>query len=130
MLNRYINNYSTEKKMNKKIAQITASAILLLTTNSLPSNAVNSGKYLVADAANPPTVTNQVTDDNIKPLVEKQKPKPRLIENQPINPPPQRRPAPDNCRRRVWHWRLRKWVYVNIRCDKKGASGKQILSID
>ncbi|MBV6625917.1 MAG: hypothetical protein KI793_23795 [Rivularia sp. (in: Bacteria)] len=116
--------------MNKKIAQITASAILLLTTNSLPSNAVNSGKYLVADAANSPTVTNQVTDDNIKPLVEKQKPKPRLIEKLPINPQPPRRPVPDKCRRRVWNWRLRRWVYINIRCDKKRPSGKQILSID
>lgn len=69
------------KKKNNKIAQITASAILLLTTNSLTSYAVNKSEYLVADATNSPILTSQVADDNIKPLNDGTTPKPLLIEN-------------------------------------------------
>ena len=133
MLN-YINNYSQDKKMNKKIAQITASAILLLTTNSLPSNAVNADESLVADAITSSTVTNQVADNNIKPLVERKNPKPRLIEGKPIIPqlpikpiiiPPRPQPQPLDCGRWVWHRIQKKWVYIKIKCGNQQPSRKQ-----
>ena len=125
--------------MNNKIAQITASAILLLTTNILPSYALNADEYLVADAATSPTVTNQVTDDNIKPLVERKNPKPRLIKCKPITPQPPIRPIiitpqpqpqpprtePRDCFKRVWHTIKRKWVYIEIKCGNQQPSRKQ-----
>ncbi|MEM9925036.1 MAG: hypothetical protein AAF915_15005 [Cyanobacteria bacterium P01_D01_bin.50] len=115
--------------MNNKIAQITASAILLLITNSLPSNAVNADECLVADAITSSTVTNQVADNNIKPLVERKNPKPRLIEGKPTIPllpielPPQ--PQPRDCVKRVWHTIKRKWVYIEIKCGNQQPSRKQ-----
>ena len=130
MLNCYINNYSEEKKMNNKIAQITASAILLLTTNSLPSFAVN------ADAITSFTITNQFANNNIKPLVERKNPKPQSIKCKPITPqPPIERiirpepippiPQPRDCRRWVWHRVQKKWVYVKVQCGNQQPSRKQ-----
>ena len=111
------------KKTNNKIAQITASAILLLTTNSLTSYAINKSEYLVADTATSPTLTNQVADDNIQPPIDRRIPKPLLIEKPPA-PPPQTEPAapgrqPEDCGYWVWNRRRRQWVYVNTEdCGK------------
>lgn len=114
MLKRYLNNYSQEKKMKNKLATILTSAILVLTTNSLPSYALNESS--IANAATSETTTNQPTDESRKPVTDRRRAKPRLIENQPVPIlPPGRRPP--SCRRWVWHQKLRRWVYVQ--CDKK-----------
>lgn len=109
------------KKKNNKIAKIIASAILLITTNSLTSYAVNKSEYLVADAATSPILTNQVADDNIKPepLNDRTTPKPLLIEKPPASPPPPPKRRPEDCGYWVWHRQRRKWVYINIQCEKK-----------
>jgi len=112
------------QKKNNKIAKITASAILLLTTNSLTSYAVNKSEYLVADTTKYSVLTKQVADDNIKPLNDGTIPKPLPIENPPA-PPPQTKPVapgrqPEDCGYWVWNRRRRRWVYVDIEdCGKK-----------
>ncbi len=107
------------KKKNNKIAKITASAILLLTTNSLTSYAVNPSEYLVADAATSPILTKQVADENIKPLNDRRKPKPRFLEKPPAPPPAAPWRKPEDCGYWVYHRQRRKWVYIHTEdCGK------------
>lgn len=91
--------------MKNKLATILTSAILVLTTNSLPSYALNEANTATSEAPK-----NQLTDVNKKPSIDRRIIKPRLIEKPPVPPEPPRRPY--SCGRWVWHFKLKRWVYV------------------
>lgn len=94
--------------MKNKIATILTSAIIVLTTNNLPSYALS--EYSVASL---PKQSQTQTN-----------PKPQLTEEAPARPPE----APPRARcsefRRVYNYRLKKWVYVMVyvSCGSRSTS--------
>lgn len=108
MLKGYLNNYSHEKKMKNKIAKITASAILVLITNSLPSNALNESSVARLPIESE-TQTNQVTEEKAKPLIDK-------IRSLKLQPSTTTKPSKNDrriCYRRwIYNWKLKRWVTV------------------
>lgn len=104
------------RKNKNKIAKITASAILVLITNSLPSYALNESS-LARLAIESETQTNQVTEENTKPLIDKirsLKLQPSTTNKSPKNRRPPRRRLPDCYRRWVYNWKLKRWVKVCV----------------
>lgn len=109
--------------MKNKLAKITTTAMLVLTTNSLPSYALNDSVAGLPKESK--TQINQVTEQNIQPSIDKRTNR-KLQPNTTIRPQStkiQVLPGDDDdpletyCYHWFWHPTLKKWVPVLVVCD-------------
>ena len=120
------------KQNRNKIAKIVTSSILILTTTSLPSYALNESSVpeLAKESENQ---KNQITNENRKLLVEQRtspKPQPnarnnprrKRIELQPDIKIDGQPPRPRTCQKRIWDPIRKRWIYVEVPCPLSDKS--------
>lgn len=114
------------KQNRNKIAKIVTSSILILTTTSLPSYALNESSVPEL-AKESETQKNHITNENRKLLVEQRtnpKPQPnarknprrKRIELQPDIKIDEQQRGPRICQKRIWDPIRKRWVYVEVLC--------------
>lgn len=109
-------------RRKNKLIKIVTGAILVLTTNSLPSYALN--EYSIAELSkDSETQTSQITNENTKPLIDKKtSPKPqqnttgKLQKDLQLITKPDKPPQPqiDDCEKLIWDPIKKKLVRVNV----------------